>query len=563
MRFMNYYDMLEYLRHLPGETEIVEFKEAKNNYTFDKLGRYFSALANEANLRRLPHAWLVFGIEDKKHNVVGTLYRRGPNELESLKTEIADTMTNRISFIDIHTLTVDSKRVLMFQIPAAPQGIPIAFKGFYYARDGESLVPLNLEKLERIRFQSRDDWSAAIIPDAGLDDLDPDAIVAARQSYKIRNPKTAAESDQWDNATFLNKAKVTIKGKITRTAIILLGRPESEHFLSPAAARIRWLLKNAQGQDRDFHVETCSFLLAVDKIYVKIRNLKYRYIPQGSQTLQPQEIDTYEPFVIREAINNCIAHQDYTMGTFINVVEMEDHLIFSNRGSFLPGSAEKVVIQNAPEEHYRNPFLANAMFHLNLIETRGGGIRQMFEYQRQRFFPMPEYELTPDRVTATITGKVLDIDYANMLAQHPGLSLEEIILLDKVQKSKPLTEDEEKHLRKKKLIEGRKPNFHLAKEVARQTEQQAEYSQLKGMEEQYYREFLLRAIGEHGSLSRKQIDQLLFKKLPDVLSDQQKMNKIHNIISDLRRKGEIKRKGWASQTIWKLLESEDYQENEG
>ena len=549
---MSIYDKLKELCRLPRETEIVEFKEAKTGYDFDKLGKYFSALANEANLRRLSRAWLVFGVENKKHSVVGTRFCINPEDLEKLKFGIAEETTNRITFVDIHKLTVDSKRVLMFEIPAAPQGIPVAFKGHYYARDGESLVPLNLEKLERIRFQTRDDWSVAIIPDATLDDLDQDAILVARQNYKIRNPKTAVESDKWDDLTFLNKAKVTIKGKITRAAIVLLGKSESEHFLTPAAAKIRWLLKNSKGQDRDFHVETCPFILAVDKIYAKIRNVKYRYIPRDKHTLYPQEMDTYEPFIIREAINNCIAHQDYTVGTFINVVEMDDQLIFSNRGSFLPGSAEKVVIQNAPEEHYRNSFLANAMFNLNMIETRGGGIRKMFEYQRVRFFPMPEYELSPDRVIATIIGKILDVDYANILAQKPELTLEDIFLLDKVQKSKNLTDDEERYLRQEKLIEGRKPNYYLAKDVAQQTKQQAEYSQLKGMDEKYYRDFLLEAIREHGSLTRKQINQLLWKKLPEVLTEQQKKDKITNILSALKRNGKIIRDGWSGKVSWQL-----------
>ena len=549
------YAKLEELRRLPSEAEVFEFKEAKTNYDFKKLGRYFSALANEANLRRLPHAWLVFGVEDKKHNIVGTQFRKNPRDLDSLKSEIADQMSNRLTFIDIHELTVGGKRVLMFEIPAAPQGMPVAFQGIYYGRDGSSLVPLNLLELDRIRFQIFD-WSREIVLDASLSDLDPDAIALARKNFKTRNPNTATESDQWDDLTFLNKAKVTIQGKITRTALILLGKSESDNFFSPAT-KIRWLLKDSKGSDRDFHVETFPFLLAVDRIYAKIRNVKYRYYPTMEKTLHPQEVDTYEPFVIREAIHNCIAHQDYTTGTYINVVEMDDQLIFSNRGSFLPGSAEKVVLQNAPEEPYRNPFLATAMFNLNLIETRGGGIRKIFECQRVRFFPMPEYDLSPDRVVTTITGKVLDVDYANILARNPHLDLEEIILLDKVQKKKTLTDDEAKHLRREKLIEGRKPNFYLAKDVAQKTEQQVEYSQLKGMNEQYYRDFLLQAIQEHGSLSRKQIDELLRNKLPGVLSEEQKVSKISNILTWLRKKKKLKCEGWSGNARWTLTDQQE------
>jgi ATP-dependent DNA helicase RecG len=78
----------------------------------------------------------------------------------------------------------------------------------------------------------------------------------------------------------------------------------------------------------------------------------------------------------------------------INVVEYPEQLIFSNVGDFIPGSVENVIAKNSPPELYRNPFLSNAMVHLNMIDTIGGGIRKMFEKQKQRFFPLPDYDLS-------------------------------------------------------------------------------------------------------------------------------------------------------------------------
>jgi len=171
--------------------------------------------------------------------------------------------------------------------------------------------------------------------------LDAKAIAVARKNFKSKFLVKAAEVDDWDDITFLNKAKITIKGKITRTTILLLGKEESEHFINPAEAKIRWLLKDTKGNDKDYAIESCPLLLAVDKIYSRIRNLKYRYLKDG--TLFPDEIDQYEPYTIREALNNCIAHQDYTKGGRINVIETDDQLIFTNLGSFIPGSVERVV----------------------------------------------------------------------------------------------------------------------------------------------------------------------------------------------------------------------------
>ncbi|MFN8864984.1 MAG: ATP-binding protein [Flavobacteriales bacterium] len=539
------------LRNLPSELEVAEFKEAKNGYDFSKLGKYFSALSNEANLKGRPHAWLVFGVEDKDHKIVGSRFRIQRKDLDNLKSEIANKTTNRITFIEIYELVEPEGRVVMFQIPAAPKGFPVAFDGHYYGRDHEELSPLNLEEIERIRAQSTsEDWSAVIVPDATIDDLDEEAIAVARRNYKSKFPEKAADVDDWNDSTFLNKAKITIKGKITRTAIILLGKEESEHFINPAEAKIRWLLKDANGNDKDYAIFGCPIILAVDKVYSRIRNIKYRYIKDD--TLFPEEVSQYEPYTIREALNNCIAHQDYTKHGRINVVEMDDQLVFTNLGSFIPGSVEKVVIDDAPEEHYRNRFLATAMFNLKMVDTAGGGIRKIFNFQRERFFPLPDYDLSDNRVKVTISGKVLNVEYARLLARNRELTLEEIIMLDKVQKRQSLTEAEERHLKSKRLIEGRKPNFYIGLKVAQRTGEKASYSKNKAFDKTYYLDLIIKAIGEHDSLARRDVDDLLWTKLPDWMSEKQKSNKIGNLLSELRMKGKIENIGSYSKSKWSL-----------
>jgi len=542
---------LNELRKLPAETEVFEFKEAKNVYDFNKLGKYFSALSNEANLKGKQHAWLIFGIKDKGRTVVGSRFRQSRKDLDSLKGEIANKTTNRITFIEIYELHLPEGRILMFQIPAAPKGIPIAFDGHYYGRDGEELSPLNLEEIERIRAQAiTEDWSAAIVPGATIEDLDLMAIMKARENYKNKFPEQAKDLDSWDDATFLNKGKIIIKGRITRSAIILLGKAESEHFISPAEATIRWVLKDTKGNEKDYYIESCPLLLAVDKIYAKIRNLKYRYIKDG--TLFPEEVDQYEPFVIREAINNCIAHQDYTLGGRINVVEMEDQLIFTNLGSFIPGSVEKVVKEDAPEEHYRNKFLATAMFNLKMVDTVGGGIRKMFNYQRARFFPMPEYDLSEEKVKVTVIGKVLDLDFARVLARNPRLSLEQIITLDKVQKRKNLTEDEIKTLKSFGLIEGRKPNYIISAQVTASVSSEklkADYIKHRGFDDEHYKKLIIEYLRKFGKSPRKNLEKLLWEKLPDILTETQKKNKVGNLLSALRIDGKIQNSGYSEWTL--------------
>ncbi|MCX6579594.1 MAG: putative DNA binding domain-containing protein [Candidatus Aminicenantes bacterium] len=548
--------ILNDLRDQPAENEVFEFKEANRGYDFTKIGRYFSALSNEANLKGQPFAWLVFGVKDNGRTIIGSSFRTSRADLDSLKSEIANKITNRITFMEIYELNLAEGRVVMFQVPAAPQGIPIAFDGHYYGRDGQELSPLNLEEIERIRSQAtREDWSAMIIPDAELEDLDPKAILKARENFKGKFPELALETDTWDDLTFLNKAKLTIKGKITRTAILLLGREESEHFVTPSDAKIRWILKDQNNIEKDYEIVNIPFLLAVDKVFSKIRNLTYRYLKEG--TLFPDEVLTYEPFIIREALNNCIAHQDYTKCGRINAVEFENgRLVFSNYGDFIPGSVEKVIKEDAPQQHYRNPFLAIAMFNLRMVDTIGGGIKKMFIFQSQRYFPMPEYDLSDNNVKVTITGKVLDLDFARILARNPDLTLNEIICLDKVQKRKPVQDKEIITLKKKGMISGRKPNYFLSDIVLGKTGDdrlKAQYIKHRGFDDEYYKNMILEYLRKYKEATRKDLETLLIAKLPEILNEQQKQIKLSNLLASLRKRGKIQNIGTVYKSRYALV----------
>lgn len=547
--------ILDMLLHLPAETEVVEFKKAEKKFDDRDLGQYFSALSNEANLKGKSRAWLVLGVENGTHEVVGSCYKHTRPSLDAMKKKIADQTTGRHTFVEIHDLRYkNGKRVVMFEIPPAPQGIPIAYQDHYYGRDGESLQGLSLDKIERIRGQVKlKDWSAEIIDNASIDDLDPDAIAKARRLYMKAHGEKAEEIASWDDSVFLNKAKITVRGKITNAAVVLLGKEESEHLISPAVARIKWILRGQDNIERDYMIVTCPFILAVDRIYDKIRNLKYRYINPEHKTLFPEEIDTYEPYVIREALNNAIAHQDYTLGGQINVVEYDDKLVFSNKGSFIPGNIEQVLQNNAPEEQYRNQFLVSAMVGLKMVDTIGSGIRKMYNYQRQRLFPLPDYSIDSNRVEVTITGKILDMNYANILVGNPDLTLIDLELLNRVQLGKPLSDEEIARLRSKHLIEGRKPKVYIAKQIAQKVGQKIKYSGHKGLVGKRCEEFLLAALRDHNSLSRKEIDELLWVLLPDLLDDRQKKSKITNLLTKLKKQGKIKNQSQGTISDWFII----------
>ena len=546
-------DLLNRLLAAVTETEILEFKEAKNSYSKDKLGQYFSALGNEANLKGKSCAYLVFGVKNDK-TVVGTAISE--HQVNEYKKEIADHTSPKMSFQRVHTVAHPLGTVLIFELPAAPAGTPISWKGHRYGRDGESLGGLNDWEYETIREQVKtEDWSAALLQEASLADLDAAAIAKAREEYTTKNPKLAAEIASWSVEVFLNKARLTINGQITRTATLLLGKPESDHFLYPDTSKISWILKDRDNLEKDYEHFSCPLILDVEKLYGKIRNLKYRYLQDGS--LFPDEVDQFDPYIIREALNNAIAHQDYAIGGKVNVVEHEDGMLtFSNSGSFIPGSVEKVVEADAPENVYRNPFLANAMVNLNMIDTIGSGIKRMFVIQKNKYFPLPEYDFNEDKVKVQIIGKVIDLNYARKLAEFKELSLQEIILLDKVAKQKPLSSNEIQDLKKKGLIEGRKPNFHISSTIANVTGEKASYIKQRGFKDSHYKKMIVEYISKYGKASKKDIDALLLDILPSVLDEDQKANKVRNIVYAMSKRDKtIVNQGTTRHPDWVLSSS--------
>lgn len=526
------------LKHLLtcSENETIEFKEAKHQFDKKELGKYVSALSNEANLKNIASGWLILGIKDDK-TLVGTEFCRSLDEKNELKRYVSEQSNCYIQ--EIYDAIIDGKRILFFQIPAADKGTPTSWKGHYYGRDGSSLVALKLSKIENIRSQRKSlDWSQQIISDATLEDLDPEAIRLARTQFIRKNPKFSNEIDEWNDTTFLNKAKITIKGNITNTAILLLGKKESAHFISPATPQITWILKDKDNIEKDYEHFDCPLLINVNNVFKKIRNLKYRYM-QGND-LFPEEVDRYDPYIIREALHNAIAHQDYTLGGKILVTEFEDDcLYFSNLGEFIPKNIEDIVQSNSPESIYRNPFLANAMVNLNMIDTIGSGIKRMFILQKNKYFPLPEYKLENKKVEVCIIGKVLDIAYAETLARSTELGLYDIILLDYIQKNKKITDEAATYLRKKHLIEGRKPNYYISSNIAKTNKQSSEYIHQKGFDDQYYKDLIIKYLSQFKTASRQDIDKLLFEKLPSILDDTKKYNKVKNLLQSLKKQKEI------------------------
>ncbi len=535
------------------ENEVVEFKEAGDAFSTSEIGKYFSALANEANLRDVVAGWLIFGVKDTTRAIVGTDYRPERDRLNGLKMQIATDTEPSTTFREIHELRHPDGRVLLLEVPAAPRGIPIAWKGHYYARAGESLVPLPLDKLDAIRRQTADhDWSAVIVPEATFDDLDSEALDRVRQAfakkYGHRIPPT--EIERWPVADLTDRVKLTINGQITRAAMLLLGRPESAWRLSPNPAQMTW---NLVGQETAYEHFGPPFLLNTTLLFQRIRNIQLRLLPQDQ--LLPEEVSKYDQQSVLEALHNCIAHQDYSRNGRIIVTEYADRLVFQNVGTFFEGHPDDYIERSRRPLRYRNTYLVQAMVELNMIDTMGYGIRRMHSRQAERYLPLPDYDLSDDEtVKLTIHGGVVDPAYTRLLILLTELEFTDILALDRVQKKLPIPDDAIRRLRKAKLIEGRKPNLHVAANVAAATASKAEYIRTRAQDDAHYIKLITDYLTNFNGASRKDIDKLIKDKLSDALTDKQKSIKVSSLLRKMRDSEVIHNTGTRSHPVWELLD---------
>ena len=525
------------------ENEVIEFKEAEKDYDRDKIGRYFSALSNEANLRGLQYGWLVFGVNNKERKIVGTGYRNSKG-LDTLKHEIGAGMTGGMSFIDIYEIfpVVDGveKRVVMFQIPAAVTAIPTGWHNQEYARDGESLVPLSEEKRERIRRQVRLDWSKRFIPNATMEHLDKAAVSIAREKYKQKmdDLHISAEVDKMSDEEFLERRKLVINGRVTNAAMLLLGNSAYD-YLFESVPEASWRIYDSKEMVKDYEIYKIPFITLGDRILKNIRNLTYRYMPD-QMTLFPMETKQYDTWVLRELLNNCIAHSDYNLGGRIYVNEFEDKLILTNPGSFIPEGIEPILNPGYTSPFYRNQLLAEAMVMFKMIDTETTGIRRVFHIQRERFFPLPDYDITSkERVEVTIYGKEINEKFTYLLHDNDNLNLVTVYLLDQVQKGKQVSKEAAAHLRKHKLVEGRVNNLYLSAPLAKTEEDRVQYIKNKAFDDKYYQDMVVNYLRKFGKANRAAVRDLLIDKFPDTLSPKKKERKVLTLLTALKRNGII------------------------
>jgi ATP-dependent DNA helicase RecG len=525
-------------QNYPVENERHEWKSWQNlrKHVSDGAGddmlSYVSAIAN------MDGGTLVLGVEDKTLRITGIVDvgNYTPENLpERLSGNCAHLPTEGLC-VEAITTSDTAQLVWLIHIPRHSPRQPVVSHRKAWQRIGDSLTQLRADRHEAILREhlAGQDWSAGLVPSATVADLDPAAIAKAREKFSAKHQleRWAAEISSWSTDEFLDRAKITLHGQITRAALLLLGLPESVGLLPNSTAEITWKVPD----ERIAKHFGPPFMLTTTEVGQHIRNPNIKLFP--ATELLAIELPRYDMKVILEGLHNCVAHQDYEEAGRIVVLETTGRLQLSNPGSFVDGQPEDYFTGERTPSVYRNPWLAQAMNSIGMIDKGGYGIRDMVAGQRKRYLPLPDYEdSTMGRTVFNIYGQVIDENYSKLLIERADLPLEQVVWLDRVQKKHQIADVQSAVLRRAKLIEGRKPNFFVSAKIADATNTRPEYTRNKGLDDHYYKTFVLQHIRKFKSVPASEVRALLLDKLPHSLSEQQKLAKVKNLLTALRMTG--------------------------
>ena len=545
------------LREYPQENarcEWKEFKNLKNSFCGDEKNdviSYVSAIAN------MDGGDLVIGVHDKTLEIVGTdTYNYDKQKAILRLTERCVNLSTEDLYIDEFITDDTNRKVWVIHIPKHLPKRPVFAHNKAWQRIEDSLVEMTTERMSAILDEpifSETDWSAQIVSDATIDDLDEVAIAKARMMFKkVHSRIPEAEVNAWTVETFLSKCGIMKNGGITRAAIILLGKYESAFKLRPAVVQVTWTRRDEKQDVVDYEHFTVPFILTVDEILSKIENLTMREMPGG--TLFPDTMKQYDDYTIREALHNCIAHQDYTMQQRINFVENPTYLYYSNAGSFIPGTLENALTNEEPQAYFRNECLCRAMVDFNMIDTVSRGIKKMFNEQWRRHFPMPDYEIDAKnrKVSVRIYGNEINKQYTNLLKTNNSLTLWDCISLDAVQKGRTIHEDVAQNLLNRGLIEGEAPNYTISLGIAKATNQLQGYTKQKGLDKEKMKQMILQYLKNAGTdgAKRDSIYEYIKDVMPQVKTHEQQLRLLGDILNALS----VDKLIYAKGRIWFLKE---------
>jgi len=522
----------------PQEDERLEFKEAKGSFNSEKLAQYCVAIANEGG------GYLIFGVSDKlPRRVVGTSVIPDLHRLHE-----------RIAHITVRAeeLAHPDGRVLVFVIPSRPLGVPLQFEGKYLRRDGESLVPMRPDELQRIFAETTPDYSAEVCTGATLADLEPAAIEEFRRRWITRSGNAALAALSAER--LLEDAELVDQGRVTYAALVLFGsRRALGRHLAQAEVVFEYRSSEAPGPAQE-RVELREGLFSsYDTLWELVNKRNDQQSFQDGLFVLP--LPTFNERAVREAILNAVAHRDYRLGGSIFVRQFARRLEVVSPGGFPAGiTVENITQRQLP----RNRRIAEALSKAGLVERAGQGMDLIWLTCLSESKPRPDFTGTDDfQVALTLNGEIQDERFLRFLERvrretsfSPSLS--DLLVLDSINHGRRVATELRPHLKPLQehgIIEAAgHGKWILSARLYGFLGQAGTYTRKKGLDHETKKALLLKHITDSGQTGAPM--QELGQVLPE-LSRQQ----ILDLLSELRHEGKAVLTGSRRSSRWHASET--------
>lgn len=391
--------VLELVRN-PAELECVEFKE--NNTDPQQIGEYISALSNSAALHGKSRAFLVWGVQDGTHQIVGTRFSPATamKGAEQLTAWLSRLLTPRIDFA-FHHGVVNGNPVVVLEVPAA-EHVPVRFSGEEFIRVGSSKRKLrDFPEKERKLWHSftRTSFEQGIArADAGetevLTFLDfASYFELAGQPAPATN---GAVIDRLADERFIHR-NATGRFDVTNLGAITFGKPLQRFSLERKAVRVIVY----PGTDRMNAVREREAAVGYASGFADLMRFIHSQIPANELVGEAlrRETPLYPELAVRELVANALIHQDFSIGGTGPMVEIfEGRIEITNPGRPL---IDPERFLDAPPRS-RNEKLAALMRRLGICEERGSGIDKVFRLAEVYQLPAPDFRVTQDHTTAVL-----------------------------------------------------------------------------------------------------------------------------------------------------------------
>ena len=521
------------------EDEHLEFKEAKKNFHFEELVNYCVALANEGGGR------MILGVTDKlPRKVVGS---QAFSNLERTKAGLIDRVRLRI---DVEEIQHPDGRVLVFQIPSRPIGMPMQYKGAYWMRGGEDLIPMTPDLLQRIFAESGPDFSAEICTSAQLDDLDPNAVEALRQLWQRKSPDQDISTRPIER--LLSDAELLVDNQVTYAALILLGtRKALGKYLAQAELVFEYRSNEVPGPAAERHEFRQGFLTVLDEIWRLINQRNdLQHFQQGFFIW---DVPTFNERVVREAVLNAVSHRDYRHGGSVFIRQYSRRIEIVSPGGFPPGITPDNILR---QQNPRNRRIAEVLGKCGLVERAGQGFDRIFRECIQQSKPLPDFSHTDTySVWLTLHGDIQDPEFLRFLEeigreQVATFGLDDLLVVDLVHREQSVPDDLQSrvdHLLEQGIIErvgrGRGVRLMLSRRFYRYIGKAGTYTRKRGLDRETNKELLLKHIRDN----RKEGSPL--KELVQVLPSLSYVQ-VQKLLQNLRIEGHIHKVGNTSAARW-------------